>query len=298
MDAFFAMQTMVRVVDSGSFTDAARQMGIGQPVVSKLVRRLETKLGVRLLARTTRGLSATEAGLRYYALAVRALEAADEAEIAARDAGAGLTGRLCVSLAVSFGRLQIVPRLPAFLDAHPGLSIDLVMDDRATDLVGEGVDVALRIGVRPDLGLNGRRIASSRRFIVASPEYWRRRGAPDRPAALERHEAINLLQPGVPASWTFIRGEERETATLSGRLRITAHEGVREAVFAGLGFAIGSDWGFERELADGRVQIVLPDWSLPRWELWAILPAGRQANAKARAFMDFAERQLARAEPT
>jgi DNA-binding transcriptional LysR family regulator len=294
MDSFSAMQTLVRVVDAGSFSDAARQLGVGQPSVSKVVRRLETRLGVKLLARTTRGLSVTEAGKRYYELARRALEAADDAEIAAREAASGLTGRLCVSAAVTFGRLQIVPRLPAFLAANPELMIDLVLDDRATDLIGEGVDVALRVGPRVDSAFNGRRIGTARRFALASPDYVARWGAPERPSDLARHEALALLQPGVASSWTFARGNERESVAISGRLRMTAHEGVREAVLAGLGVAIGSEWGYGREIADGRVQILLRDWSLDRSELWAILPAGRRASAKARAFVEFVERQLRR----
>lgn len=294
MDSFKAMQTLVRVVEAASFSDAARQIGVGQPSVSKVVRRLEAKLGVKLLARTTRGLSVTEAGERYYAMARRALDAADDADSAARGAAAGLTGRLCVSAAVTFGRLQIVPRLPAFFEAHPDLAIDLVLDDGATNLVGEGVDVALRLGSRIDSAFNGRVIASARRRVVAAPEYFARRGAPDRPAALAHHQAICLLQASVPNSWTFARGAERETVTLSGRLRTTAHEGVREAVFAGLGFAIGSEWGYEREIAEGRVEVALADWSLDPSDLWAILPAGRRASAKARAFIDFVERQLRR----
>jgi DNA-binding transcriptional LysR family regulator len=282
MDSFSAMQTLVRVVEAGSFSDAARQLGVGQ-------------LGVKLLARTTRGLSVTEAGQRYYELARRALEAADDAEIAAREAASGLTGRLCVSAAVTFGRLQIVPRLPAFLAAHPDLALDLVLDDRATDLIGEGVDVALRIGPRVDTAFNGRLIATARRFVLASPEYLARRGAPERPADLARHEAFTLLQPGASNAWSFARGEERESVGVRARLRTTAHEGIREAVLAGLGLAIGSEWGFGREIAEGRVRIVLADWELDRSQLWALLPAGRRANAKAHAFVEFVERQLRRA---
>ena len=295
MDAFSAMQTLVRVVDAGSFSDAARQLGVGQPSVSKVVRRLEARLGVKLLARTTRGLSVTEAGRRYYEQARRALEAVDDAEIAAREAASGLSGRLCVSAAVTFARLQIVPRLPAFMAAHPDLTIDLLLDDGATDLIGEGVDVALRLGPRIDSAFNGRHIATSPRFVLASPAYVARRGAPERPADLARHEALILLQPGVANAWTFARGEERESVSLSGRLRMSAHEGMREAVFAGLGVAIGSEWGYGREIAEGRVQVLLAGWALDPSELWAILPAGRRASAKARAFIAFVEQQLRRA---
>jgi DNA-binding transcriptional LysR family regulator len=296
MDRLAAMQALIRVVDTGSFSAAARQLGVGQPAISKTVAQLEAALGVKLLTRTTRGLSATESGRRYYALALRTLEAAAEAEAAARDAGAALTGRLRVSAAISFGRLQIVPRLPAFMAAHPELAVDMVMDDRPIDLVEEAIDVALRLGPQPDSPLAGRIIATRRRLMVAAPEYLARHGAPARPAELARHEIIGLLQPGIATSWTFTRDNETETVTMRGRLRMTSNEGVREAVFAGMGLAIGSEWGFERELADGRVCEVLPDWSMSRTDLWAIVPAGRQMSTRARVFVDFIERQLRRVD--
>ena len=296
MDQFSAMQALLRVVDTGSFSVAARQLGVGQPAVSRAVARLEVRLGVKLLMRTTRGLSVTEAGRRYCALARQALEAVGDADAAARDAGATLSGRLRVAMAVSFGRLQIVPRLAGFLTAHPALSVDVVMDDRPIDLIEEGIDVALRLGPQPDSRLSGRIIATRRRLIVAAPSYLAREGVPDRPSALARHEVVSLLQAGIATAWTFARGEETETVTLGGRLRMTANEGVREAVLAGMGLAIGSEWGFERELAEGSVEVVLADWSLSPSDLWAITPAGRQTNAKARAFIAHVERQLKTAD--
>ena len=296
MDQFSAMQALMRVVDTGSFSVAARQLGVGQPAVSRAVARLEVKLGVKLLMRTTRGLSVTEAGRRYCALARQALEAVGDADAAARDAGAALSGRLRVAMAVSFGRLQIVPRLAGFLTAHPALSVDVVMDDRPIDLIEEGIDVALRLGPQPDSRLSGRIIATRRRLIVAAPTYLAREGMPDRPSALARHEVVSLLQAGIATAWTFTRGEETETVTLGGRLRMTANEGVREAVLAGMGLAIGSEWGFERELAEGSVEAVLTDWSLSPSDLWAITPAGRQTNAKARAFIAHVERELTHAD--
>lgn len=292
MDQLSAMQALLRVVDTGSFSAAARQLGIGQPAVSRAVAQLEGRLGVKLLARTTRGLSVTEAGQRYCALARRALEASEEAEAAARDAGAALTGRLRVAMAVSFGRLQIVPRLRPFMAAHRGLAIDVVMDDRPIDLVEEGIDVALRLGPQPDSRLSGRVVASRRRLVVAAPDYLARRGVPERPAALADHDVVSLLQPGIAALWAFTRGTESETVNLSGRLRMTAAEGVRAAVIAGLGVTVGSEWGFDRDVAAGRVRVLLADWSLPPSDLWAITPAGRQVSARSRAFVDFVERQL------
>ncbi|MDB5587178.1 MAG: Epimerase [Devosia sp.] len=162
------MKTMVRVVDAGSFSAAGRHLGVSQSAVSKIIAQLEAKLGVKLLTRTTRGLATTDAGKRYYGLALQTLETADEAEAAARDAVSTLSGQLRLSTAVSFGRLQIVPHLGEFMAAHPNLSIDLVMDDRPIDLIEEGIDVALRLGPQPDSRLSGRVIGSRRRILVAA----------------------------------------------------------------------------------------------------------------------------------
>jgi len=146
MDRLMAMETFVAVIDSGSFSAAARRLNVGQPAVSKLVAQLEDRLGVKLLVRTTHGLTATEAGLNFYERARRSIEEADEAEIAARGAGKGLSGRLRVSAAATFARIHVIPYMRQFLAGHPDLAVDFVLDDHNVDLVREGIDVALRMG--------------------------------------------------------------------------------------------------------------------------------------------------------
>ena len=146
MDRLAAMEAFVLVVDTGSFSAAARRLNVGQPAVSKMVAQLEERLGVKLLVRTTHGLTATEAGLNYYERARRSIEEADEAELAARGAGSSLSGKLRVSAAVTFARIHLMPHLPEFLRQHPDLEIDVVLDDRNVDLIQEGIDVALRMG--------------------------------------------------------------------------------------------------------------------------------------------------------
>jgi len=150
MDRLAAMQAFVRVVEAGSFSAAARALNMGQPAISKTVAQLEARLGVRLLMRSTHGLAPTEAGRSFYERAKRSIEEADEAEAVARGAGKGLTGHLRVSAAVTFARLHIVPHLPKFLAAHPGLTMDVMLDDRIIDLIEEGVDVVLRMGPLAD----------------------------------------------------------------------------------------------------------------------------------------------------
>ena len=146
MDRLASMETFIRVVETGSFSGAARQLRVGQPAVSKTVAQLETYLGVKLLTRSTRGLTPTEAGLGYFERAKRAIEEADEAELAARGAGTGLKGRLRVCAAVTLARIHLIPLLPQFLVQHPDLDLEVVLDDRQIDLVQEGIDLALRMG--------------------------------------------------------------------------------------------------------------------------------------------------------
>ena len=291
MDRLSAMETFIRVVDTGSFSAAARQLRIGQPAVSKAMAQLEERLGTRLLLRSSRGLATTEAGQTFYERARRAIAEADEADLAARGAGAGLTGRLRFSGAVTFVRLHVIPRLPEFLARHPGLAIDAVLDDRHVDPVEEGIDVALRMGDLADSSLVARKIGQSRRLVIGTPAYFARAGEPNTPGELPDHAAVVYARGGERS--TFKRGDATVDVALSDRIRMTAAEGVREAVLAGLGLTITSGWMFARELENGTVREVLRDWTLPPLDLWALFPSGRRASAKARAFADFVEGILA-----
>jgi DNA-binding transcriptional LysR family regulator len=287
------METFIRVVETRSFSAAARHLNVGQPAVSKSIAQLEERLGVRLLMRSTRGLMPTEAGQGFYQRARRAIAAADEADHAARGAGTGLVGRLRVSAAVTFARLHVVPRLSAFLDAHPDLSIDLVLDDRPIDLIEEGIDIGLRIGPLRDSSLTVRKLATSRRLVLGAPAYFQRIGIPTTPADLIAHAAVIHTQDrGGSDTWSFRRGTSEMSVSISSRLRVSAAEGVRAAVLGGMGLAITSEWMFAPELASGAVRSVLDDWNLPTSDLWAVFPTGRMASAKARAFAAFVENEL------
>jgi DNA-binding transcriptional LysR family regulator len=290
MDRLAAMEAVVLVVDTGSFSAAARRLNVGQPAVSKLVAQLEEQLGVKLLVRTTRGLRPTEAGLNYYERARRAIEEADEAELAARGAGTSLTGKLRVAAAVTFARIHLMPRLPEFLRRHPGLEIEVVLDDRNVDLVQEGIDVGLRMGRQlADSSLTVRRIASAPCVVVGTPGYFARAGEPAAPSDLTGHDAVIYNQGGGGAEWTFRRDDAELAVTLNSRLRVNAAEGLRAAVLADAGVAITSEWMFAPEIADGAVKVVLQDWKLPQVDLWAVFPAGRTATTKARAFTQFVQ---------
>jgi DNA-binding transcriptional LysR family regulator len=284
------MEAFVRVVDAGSFSGAAKQLRIGQPAVSKTIAQLEDWLGVRLLLRSTHRLTPTEAGRNFYERAKRAIDEADEAELAARGAAATLSGRLRVYGPLTFTRLLVMPRLSIFLSEHPSLDIDVVLDDRDIDLIAAGIDVALLIGRLPDSAATVRKIGQCQRRVIGTPAYFAARSVPQTPADLLTHRAIVYEQRDGGAIWTFRQGTSETTVTVNGRLRVSAGEGIR--VLAGLGLAIGSEWLFAPELKSGAVISVLDDWSLPTVDLWAVFPTGRQASAKARAFASFVESQM------
>ena len=289
MDRVRDMQIFVRVVETGSFSAAARDLDLGQPAVSKTIAALEERLGARLLVRSTRQLSATDAGMAFYERAARAIAEVNEAEAAAQGVGAGLEGRLRIASPVTFGRLHVVPQLGAFLDAHPKVRLELVMDDRMVDLVAENIDAALRLGTLTDSALQARKLAQADRVAVASPAYLARKGVPSTPADLLEHHGIIYGQNAGGQAWVFRHGTSEISIRLQTRLTFSAAEGVREAVLAGQGFAIASRWLFAPELATGEVIPVLQDWGLPPMELWVIYPSGRLTSSKARAFIEWFE---------
>ncbi|NWA07803.1 LysR family transcriptional regulator [Pseudomonas gingeri] len=286
MDRLTAMETFVHVVETGSFSAAARRLGIGQPAVSKSVAQLEAHLNVRLVLRSTRGLTPTEAGLAFYEQARHAIDHANEAEDAARGAGAGLSGNLRVSAGVTFARMYIIPHLGPFLERHPGLNVDVVLDDRILNLMEAGIDVALRIGNGKlgDSALTARRIGQSPSRVFGTPAYFERFGEPKTPLDILRHQAV-IYSLGESTQWTFTQGGRQQPIVAQGRLRVSSSEGIRAGVLAHHGLAMTAEWMFMPELATGEIKAVLNDWQLPPRELWAVTPTGRMASAKARAFI-------------
>jgi len=290
MDRLQAMATFVRVVDAGSFSAAARQLRIGQPAISKLIAQLEGRLNVRLLLRSTHSLSPTEAGQRFYERARIAIQEADEAELDARGAGSGLSGKLRISAATTFARLHIIPKLSLFLAQHPQLDVDIILDDRTIDLVSEGIDVSLRMGALTDSTSVARKLATSRRSVMATPTYLKVAGKPKAPADLANQQAIIYSQGA--GTWAFRKAGAEISVAVQGRVRVSAAEGLRAAVLAHMGLTIASDWMFAPELEEGSVVRLLDAWELPPIDLWAVFPTGRIASAKARQFVAFVENVL------
>ncbi|GAN69659.1 LysR family transcriptional regulator [Acetobacter orleanensis] len=289
MDRLQAMTAFVRVVESGSFSAAARLMHLGQPAVSKAITQLERQLGVQLLLRSAHGLTPTDAGQRYFERVARIVSDTEEADAAARGSTASLQGRLRVAVPTTFGRLQIVPRLGLLLNQHPRLDIDVELDDRRVDLMAEGIDVAIRVGPLNDSTMIAKRLGRGRRSVLATPAYLASAQALETPEDLGLHQAIGYIRDSA-AKYTFRRQEEEISVSLHTRLHLSAAEGIRAAVLADLGLTIAADWMFQPELACGTVVRCLTGWSLPPVDLWIVYPSGKLASAKARAFSDFITR--------
>jgi len=293
VDRLASMEVFVRVVDEGSFSGAAARLGIGQPAVSKTVAQLEERLGIRLLVRSTRSLSLTDAGQSFYDNAKRAIDGVNHAEQVARG-DAGLSGMLRVSAAICFTRLHMMPRLPEFLAQHPEIEISVSVNDRFVNLAEEGVDLALRTGTFRDGSLNERKIGQAQIRVMATRAYWQTHAKPKTLDDLLAHECVILDRDGkLIDEWLFRKGALATTMKMRGRLKVSSPEGLREAVLSSAGIVIVSEWLFTPELTSGAVETVLEDWALPKQDLWAVFPPGGLASAKARELVAFVERCMA-----
>jgi DNA-binding transcriptional LysR family regulator len=289
MDRFAAMHAFVRVVETGSFSIVAKEMTLGQPAISKTIANLERRLGARLLLRTTRKLVPTESGRAFYEQAKLAIEQAERAETIAKESHAALSGRLRVSAPTTFARLHLIPRLGHFLDRHPSLRVELVLNDEPVDLVENAVDVAIRLGTLSGSAIVARKLAETTRNVIASAEYIAKYGEPKTPQELSSHRLVSYVRPSVRETFLFSRKTETYSFAMDARVLVSAAEGVRAAVIAGLGLTIVTDWMFYPELAQGTVRKLLVDWKLPSVSLWAAFPSGKRTSAKARAFVEFFE---------
>lgn len=288
-DKLESLKVFIRVARGGSFSRAARESGIAQSSVSRMVADLEKDVGVALLARTTRTVTPTEAGRRYLADVEPLLASLDEASFNARGTGE-LRGLLRVGVPFSLGLREVIPRLPAFLRAHPALRLDLVLDDRRKDLLREGVDVALRIGAISDSTATSRRLGPITRIVVAAPSYLERAGTPLTPEDLTHHQVIVGPAGDSAKAWSFVRNGRTTTVKIAARITTNTNEAAVAAAVAGLGVLSTGLRGAQRELDRGDLRRLLVEWSLGSAELHAVFPAGRTTKPAARAFVDFLTR--------
>jgi DNA-binding transcriptional LysR family regulator len=290
-DRLHQLALFVRTVESGSFSKAAREFGLSQPSVSRAVAALERRLGVKLLVRTTRQISATDAGEALLCRARYALLAIDDAESAARGADR-LSGVLRVALPPEYGVRRIVPLLTAFFVRHPELKIDLMMSDRYENLIAEGADLALRIGELPDSSFVARKLESARRLFIASPSYLARRSPPKSLGDLARHDVVSGPADAGDETWVARRNGRIERQLVSPRVRSRSATGVVACAVAGLGVATASIWMCAEALASGDAVEVLSDYALDPVQAYVVFPAGRRPSQRARAFSDYLEQAL------
>lgn len=288
MDLLAHMRTFTRVVERGSLSAAAREGRVSLPAVSRQLRALEEHLGAALLVRSTRRMSVTDAGRRFYEQSVRILADVDAAEESVSDEKV-VRGTVTVSASITLGLTHVVPRLAALTRAHPKLEVDLRLEDRYVDLVAEGVDVAIRGGGAPpdSTAFVAHLLFESTRFVVASPRYLRKHGTPRTPEQLAKHACVvQLAATGSFVRWTLRKGDDERTVPVRGAVRTNAPVAVRDLARAGMGLALIPDWIVEEDLANGSLERVLDGWQHPPVRIWAFHRSELRASRRVRAFLD------------
>ena len=284
-DRISSLRLFTRVARLGSFTAAGKEAGLSQPSVSRIISMLERDLGAALFVRSTHALRLTESGADYLARVDPILSALEEANHAVRGTGE-LRGQLRVGTALSFAMREVVPRLPAFLEPHPSLRIELVTTDTRQNLVGDAIDVVLRFGALRDSTMVAKKLADSPRLIAASPAYLKRRGTPKTPADLAQHDIILGPSSATSAGWTFVKDGKTTSIRVEGCMTFSVNEGTTAAAVAGLGIVSTSWLGYRSEVESGALVQLLPAWSLGSVPVSAVLPGRQHAKASARAFVE------------
>jgi DNA-binding transcriptional LysR family regulator len=288
MENLTDIAVFVRVVECASFTKAADQLELSRAVISKYITRLEERLGARLLNRTTRRLSLTEAGAELFEASRGALERIDEAEQAITRLQREPKGRLKVNAPMSFGILHLAPALPEFLKRYPGIHIDFKMDDRMVDLVQEGFDVGVRIASLQDSSLVAKKLAPCRQVLCAAPSYLEEFGEPQTPDDLVAHNCILYHYSSSANVWRFIAPNGREiSVAVTGNLRANNGIAEREVAVQGLGLHYTPTFYVGDLLREGKLKRVLPEYALPELGVHAVYPQRAYVAPKVRAFVDF-----------
>lgn len=287
MNLLLSMSVFRRVAEAGSFSTVARETDTSQPTVSKHVAALEKHLGIKLISRSTRQLNLTEAGKQYYEQCTRILDELAETEADLRQQHTLPTGTLRVNVPVTFGRLEIVPRLWEFLARYPDLNVELIMDDHQIDLVKEGVDMAIRVGVLADSSMIARKIGDSPRVTVASPDYLAIHGEPQTLQDLKQHDCIVYTLLSTRNTWHFTGPRGKETIRVRGRFTTNNPDAIREAALAGTGIAVTPTWLIGNCVEQGKLKILLQDYVPTPFEIHAVYPERRFVPAKVRSFIDY-----------
>lgn len=287
------MLAFVRTLETGSFSAAARLLGVSQPTISKRIAELERQFGAQLFARTTRKLHPTAEAMRAYDHVRHAIAAYDAARASVGNASPVATGTLRVAAPLSFGRACIVPRIGRYLDDNPGVAVELHFTERVVDLVGDGIEVGIRLGPLPSSSLIARRIGTAQSVVVASRAYLARHAHPRTPEDLMDHACIIHTAQKQAGHWTFDSETGRHVVEVKGRLAIDDIDSVRDAVIDGLGIGLLPLWSVRQDVAAGDVAILLADYHAGTLPISAVYHDAKGMSLRARKFIDFLAGELA-----
>lgn len=293
MGQFRQISTFVEVVSKGSLSAAARAEGIAPAMIGRRLDALEARLGVKLLQRTTRKLALTDEGAAFLDDCQRILAELEEAESAVAERSARATGHLMISAPAGFGRQHVAPLLPSFLAEHQDLTATLNMTDRVTDIVGEGIDVAIRIASLADSNLVSVKLADNERVVVAAPSYLKRHGTPQTLADLARHNCLAISSEGSQRGWTFREHGKNVVLKVGGNMGCNDGQVLHEWALAGKGLAWRSMWEVGSEIEAGKLCTVLAGFAAPGNDIHAVFAQRRHLPLRVRAFVDFLRRAYA-----
>ncbi len=287
------IRTFVRIAERGSLSAVARDLNVGQSTVTRQLQELEAAVGAPLLSRTTRRVTLTEEGSRYYARCLQILRLLDQASDEALGASGAPAGTIRISCTASFGVLHASRLIFAFQDRYPEIGIDFGLTDQRVDLVREGVDLAIRLAPLADSSLKLRTLGHSHRLLVASPDYLDAHGRPTSPAELSRHQGVRMVNV-AGSDMLILQGPDQETLRVpfGGRLRVDHGLAAREALIAGRGIAASHRWLVDDLLAAGRLEVLLPEYRLPPVPLNLLIVPERAGIARVRLLIDFLAEQI------
>lgn len=286
MDRLDDLTVLVEVVDSGSLSAAAERLGLSASAISRRLSQMESRLGTRLVARTTRRIALTDAGAAFCLRARAILAALDEAEQSLSEMNEEPRGTLRLNMPVMFGQMHVAPLIPTYLRRYPGVSVEASLSDRTVRLVDEGQDLAIRIGRLADSSLIARRLRPLRRHVVASPDYLERNGIPQSPGELARHDCLTFLSGGIRQDWEFAVDGRRETVRPTGSVQADSLAVLRHAAVGGVGLARLADFIVADDVRAGRLTPVLTAHEVTDEAIYAVYPPTRHVSPKVRTFID------------
>ena len=296
MDQFKQISTFVEVVAKGSLSAAARAEGIAPAMIGRRLDALEERLGVKLLQRTTRKIALTHEGTAFLEDCQRILAELSDAEAAVSERSAHATGHLLISAPAGFGRQHVAPLMPSFLAEHRDLTLTLSLNDRVVDLIGEGIDVAIRIATLSDSNLIGVKLADNKRVLVASPAYLKRHGTPRSLDELAKHNCLAISSDGSQRGWTFRQNGKNITLKVAGNMVCNDGEVLHDWAVAGKGLAWRSMWEVGSEIESGKLQTVLDEFAAPGNDIYAVFAQRRHLPLRIRALVEFLRRAYAAPE--